>query len=249
MVRRSRKATSTSVSKNGFSWARTALEQQRFISTAKTQMNTWLKCRLWGEGLCHRPSGQRSQFRQAAGSAKIFGTFGERIDSAFLLIAANSSAVIYGYAGMQLDDESGFYRAGPRNYDPSSGRWLQPDPIWPRAGVAPYRYRRIIRSASSILLDLKNGRQFHFSRKYRHHHRYYCHHCHHQDLSVRNYRNRGKLDLMVRNRLRAGSHTPPPPPYSRVATVTTVAEARARLNIFSCLGERPQGNSGDLKKE
>jgi RHS repeat-associated protein len=60
----------------------------------------------------------------------------------------SSGATNLGYPGQYYDKETGLYYNSRRNYDPSTGRYLEPDPVIPSTGT-----RGTIRIGSSILTD------------------------------------------------------------------------------------------------
>jgi len=61
-------------------------------------------------------------------SDQIEAAFGESLGSP-ITISPSTPPVVYGFQGMQLDAESGLYTTpSGRMYQPSIGRWLQPDP-------------------------------------------------------------------------------------------------------------------------
>jgi RHS repeat-associated protein len=55
-----------------------------------------------------------------------FGLFGEVYATPG--VSASSKPVMYGFAGYQLDAESGNYRTPYRAYSPNTGRWLSQEP-------------------------------------------------------------------------------------------------------------------------
>jgi RHS repeat-associated protein len=62
-----------------------------------------------------------------AGAANAFGIFGEVVTPPNLSVSSNP--VMYGFAGMTFDPESGNYQSqGLRQYDPQVGRWNQQEP-------------------------------------------------------------------------------------------------------------------------
>ncbi len=78
---------------------------------------------------------------EAAGSAKAFGAFGERLDSSPIVFNESTPPVLYGFTGRELDPESMNYHYRARTYSPELGRLVQPDPIGFEAGDANlYRY-------------------------------------------------------------------------------------------------------------
>ncbi|MGH2634698.1 MAG: RHS repeat-associated core domain-containing protein [Actinomycetota bacterium] len=46
------------------------------------------------------------------------------------------------FGGRRVDNNTGTYDHGSREYDPTSGRYLQRDPAWPGVGAHPYVYAR-----------------------------------------------------------------------------------------------------------
>jgi RHS repeat-associated protein len=62
--------------------------------------------------------------------------------SAFGQITTGSLYDRYGYAGEQYDNLTGLYSYGngKRQYNPATGDWNQPDPLYPMSGVNPYEY-------------------------------------------------------------------------------------------------------------
>ncbi len=78
---------------------------------------------------------------EAAGSAKAFGAFGERLDSSPIVFNESTPPVLYGFTGRELDPESMNYHYRARTYSPELGRFVQPDPIGFAGGdVNLYRY-------------------------------------------------------------------------------------------------------------
>jgi len=78
---------------------------------------------------------------EVAGNAHVFGPFGETLGTP-PQITASSPPVMYGFQGMQYEAESGLYCTLYRCYDPSTGTWTSPDPIFPRSGPNPYTFVR-----------------------------------------------------------------------------------------------------------
>jgi RHS repeat-associated protein len=63
-----------------------------------------------------------------SGALQTFGAFGEELGNS-MQISETTDPTAYGYVGRQLDPESGTYYYRARVYNPSIGRWMQPDPI------------------------------------------------------------------------------------------------------------------------
>lgn len=79
----------------------------------------------------NNPTAQTNSTGQVVGSYS-FNSFGAPQ-------ASNPTSNRYSFGGYQLDSASGLYYAGARYYDPSSGRFLSPDP---QAAVNPYPYAK-----------------------------------------------------------------------------------------------------------
>lgn len=80
----------------------------------------------------------------AATSTHSYGLFGEVSGNAS--ISPLSNPLVYAFAGMPLDLESGQYQTLYRQYNPTVGRWLSQDPIGFDAGDSNY-YRYVFNSA------------------------------------------------------------------------------------------------------
>lgn len=65
---------------------------------------------------------------QASGNLPIYGTFGETL-GVKPIFNDDTNPVLYGFAGRQLDPESGTYYSRARNYNPETGKFMQKDPI------------------------------------------------------------------------------------------------------------------------
>ena len=65
----------------------------------------------------------------AAGAPREFGPFGESF-GAKPGFSAISEPVLYGFAGRQLEPETGLYYNRARMYSPALGRFISPDPLW-----------------------------------------------------------------------------------------------------------------------
>jgi len=76
-----------------------------------------------------------------AGALQSYDAFGRTIAGlpVFPSVLA-SDPVLYGFAGRQFDTESGKYYNRARMYDPSTGRFMNQDPIGLRGGLNLYRY-------------------------------------------------------------------------------------------------------------
>jgi RHS repeat-associated protein len=82
---------------------------------------------------------------EASDNRKMFGAFGDSFDSKNyhenFEIKKNSTPVIYGFAGRQLDQESGLYYNRARMYNADMGKFASKDPMGLKAGdVNLYRY-------------------------------------------------------------------------------------------------------------
>ena len=77
----------------------------------------------------------------AVGEKRTTGAFGEPLTEVDK-ISTSQPAVLYGYAGRQLDSESGLYYNRARYYDSSNGRWMSKDPIG-ISGGDPNLYRYV----------------------------------------------------------------------------------------------------------
>ena len=91
--------------------------------------------------LAHNESrGLQHAYTDIIGSVVVLGSktnfaeydpFGERIAG---------QQLPYGYCGKKFDAETGFYHGRARQYDPLSGRFIQPDPLGFVDGVNLYQY-------------------------------------------------------------------------------------------------------------
>ncbi|MBI3542355.1 MAG: RHS repeat-associated core domain-containing protein, partial [Deltaproteobacteria bacterium] len=81
---------------------------------------------------------------EALGGRRAVGAYGEALEfqqGARGALDSSSDPAQYGFAGRSLDRESGLYYLRERYYDPSSGRFLQADPIGFESGDENlYRY-------------------------------------------------------------------------------------------------------------
>jgi RHS repeat-associated protein len=68
---------------------------------------------------------------------RAYGPFGRPSASCF---AADNGCVALSYSGQRFDKETGLYDYVNRHYDPSTGRFLQPDPIGQADNVNVYTY-------------------------------------------------------------------------------------------------------------
>ena len=80
----------------------------------------------------------------AAGTAKAYSPWGELLVSA-PVITNTTDAMVYGLGGCTVNLESATLTCGTRELDPTSGTWLQPDPIG-FAGADPNVYRYVLNS-------------------------------------------------------------------------------------------------------
>jgi RHS repeat-associated protein len=64
-----------------------------------------------------------------------YSTFGEIVGAGSGTIGASRA-----FASREFEPEIGLYYNRARSYDPSTGRFMQSDPIWPKSGLNPYTY-------------------------------------------------------------------------------------------------------------
>ncbi len=78
---------------------------------------------------------------EAGAGRSVLGLYGEPL-GACCTVDSNNVPVVFGFAGRELDSETGYYYYRARYYDPNSARFLTKDPLGPAAGgdVNAYRY-------------------------------------------------------------------------------------------------------------
>jgi RHS repeat-associated protein len=74
---------------------------------------------------------------EAGGEDRVFSAYGRGV-STRVTLSASSPPTVYGFAGRQLDRESGLYYNRARIYSQQTGRFLSQDPLFPGSGLNAY---------------------------------------------------------------------------------------------------------------